>query len=167
VSLSGGAVSPVLTPFNGTSFTESPDGKSVLSMQDGVRQAVITDLQTGVEQVVAPDVFGYTYEPLWSSDGEWLAMSGLVRGEDSGVWAWNLDNQEAVLISESEGTEYTWASGDELLICRDVGKGELWLVDADAGGTGDRIDDYVKSPGPHPDTDECLGDDMDVRVVRR
>ena len=143
----------------------SSDGTALASNQDRVLQAVVTSLKDGVSEPFNPEDFVSAYQPKWSPDGDWIVMQGWVRGIDDGVWAENLKTGELVHVSQSGGTQYAWASGSQLLICRvsdDVG--ELWMVNLDDQGSTERISDDVDFVGEAQASGDCLGEDMDVRA---
>lgn len=167
VDMATGEVTTVLAPYRGSPGVElSPDGTAVVSSEERVQQVVVTSLADGVGEPFMDEVFGNSYDGVWSPDGKWMVLSGLVRGGDDGVWAVSLESGELVLVSQSQGTSYAWASNDQLLICRDVeDTGELWMVDVGDGGKAERVSDDVESMGPANDGGDCLGDDMNVRMA--
>ena len=166
-------------------FGLSPDGTRVVVGLD--RQIVITDLRDGTEQVVADGVFGYGDNVTWSPDGRWLVMSALKLGDDEGIWAWNLEDDRALQVSATQRATYTWTGPDELLTCREInvdaedGNGTrrvgpaLFLTDLGEGPTSHPVDEYTDLKLPVGWADEpvsdapgnCLGDDMDGRVLTR
>ncbi|HUV49062.1 MAG TPA: hypothetical protein VMX11_08790 [Actinomycetes bacterium] len=179
LDLGAGEDTAVLDGFGNRDFSLSPDGTQLVSGNVEPRQIVIVDLDDGSQQVVANDVFGYGKDVRWSPDGDWLVMSALVRGvDDGGTWAWNLKTEELVEVSASQRTTYTWSSGNQLLICRQIpdpalkdefftDRGELWLIDVADGGKGRRVTGYDESLDPQNPPGDCIGAGMDARVVSR
>lgn len=166
-------------------FGLSPDGTRVVAGLD--RQIVITDLRDGSEEIVAPGVFGYGNNVTWSPDGKWLVMSALKLGDDEGIWAWNLKDERALLVSATQRATYTWTGSDGLLTCRELNVdaedgygtdgwvGLLFLTDLGEGSTSHPVDEYMDLKLPVGDAEQplsdapgnCLGEDMDGRVLTR
>ena len=164
---------PNFTPDWSYGWSLSPDGTRVVSGDVVPRKIVIFDVADGTETVIADDVFGYGTGVQWSPDGNWLAMSALVRGvDDGGLWAWNLEDEEAVQISATTWVNYTWVGGSTLLSCRDIGLGDsdeglnAQLFVTNLEGTDaetDQVDGYEALTN---EGEGCVDEALSARIAR-
>ena len=93
--------SPVRSVFGTASW--SPDGKVLLYSGDDPRSLVQLDIARNREaRLTPPDSAGWIYRPLWSPDGEELAMA-VFAGERGALWRVNLAERRWTRIHSSEG----------------------------------------------------------------
>jgi dipeptidyl aminopeptidase/acylaminoacyl peptidase len=164
---------PNFTPDWPYGWSLSPDGTQVVSGDVVPRKIVIFDVADGSETVIADDVFGYGSGVQWSPDGRWLAMTALVRGvDDGGLWAWDLQEEEAVQVSATTWVNYAWVGPSRLLSCRDIGLGDsdeglnAQLFVTELGGGAAQTSGVEGYDVLTNDGEGCIDEELSARLVR-
>jgi tricorn protease-like protein len=76
----------------------------ILSDRDGSVKLYLLNIETEAATLLSPDTYGLTETPVWSPDGEWLALTS-VENLQSQIYLLDMEDQAMVHITDSG-----WAS---------------------------------------------------------